>query len=244
MSGHGAADFGLLAPSDHQMLAEHTGGTSSFYQQADKPLARLDLITRAQYLLGYYPSTAASNRQHRVVEVRVKRDAVRALFRHGYQVQPDPVDPEDLRRSFTKSRVEDVAAWLLRPSPAQNLSIFQQMVRLSGVAAPEPERRTHVTVHVAFDASRFSFRPDGAAQTISVDVAVFVDDERNRPLGNAWKRLDLSFDPGEFARLKRDWIETEVTLDVDGHPSFARGVVYEYEADQAFRTRVRLRKSS
>ena len=40
-------------------LAEETGGSASFFQDADKALDRLNRSTRSAYLLGYYPSRAA-----------------------------------------------------------------------------------------------------------------------------------------------------------------------------------------
>ncbi|HEX7777912.1 MAG TPA: VWA domain-containing protein, partial [Vicinamibacterales bacterium] len=96
----------------YEIVAEQTGGLSSFFQFADKPLTALDRSTRFHYLLGYYPTEPLPSNAYRNIEVAVTRPGLRLLYRHGYVAQPEGERPEDYRRAVTDARL-DMGADLL-----------------------------------------------------------------------------------------------------------------------------------
>ena len=219
-------DTEFFRPSDLRLFADQTGGTSAYYQQADKPLAHLDRITRFQYLLGYYPTAAAPDDQHRVIQVSINRPGVTALYRHGYQARPRPGGPEDFRRAFTEDRIA-TAAWFLQPGRRFPLPVFTKPpIKLSAVAVSSAGD-TQVRLDISFDPSRLTFVEEGGSHTASVDLAAFVDDRDDTLLGDKRERVELTFSPADYARIKRDWLQLRLTVTVTGRPAYARAVVYD-----------------
>ncbi len=103
--------FKIFAAGDHRLAARQTGGSmTAFYQDARKPLANLDRLTRFQYLLAYYPLTAAADDRHRIIRITVMKPGLTVLYRHGYQQRPLPTDPEDLRRTIAENRIADIVS--------------------------------------------------------------------------------------------------------------------------------------
>ena len=65
-------------------ISELTGGVSSIAEHGITAVDRINDVTRATYLLGYYPSNSRWDGTYRKVNVKVTRPDVNVYFRHGY----------------------------------------------------------------------------------------------------------------------------------------------------------------
>src|SRR5262249_42644334 len=65
-------------------VSEFTGGKAFVFRYGDDAMSRIDLMTRAGYLLGYYPASAEWDGRYRRIVVKVKRRGATVLYRHGY----------------------------------------------------------------------------------------------------------------------------------------------------------------
>ncbi len=225
--------FNPFLAADHRTLADQTGGSmAAFYQDPYKPLAQLDRVTRFQYLLGYYPPTAAPD-SHRKIEIAVTRPGLRVLYRHGYQARPQPSEPEDLRAVMTEDRIAGVVSFLRDPPPRPLVNYSSSKPwRLSGTAIPGPGGEARVDLHVSFDASRLTFVKQDGIYMAGADLAVIVDDANRQLLAQKAERLLFKFNETDFALARRKWLDASLTVSTKGQPAYLRVVVYEYESDQ------------
>jgi VWFA-related protein len=219
-------------PADDRALAEETGGSASFYQDADRALDRLNRSTRFHYLLGYYPTKPPSSGEYREVRVAVDRPGVTVLYRHGYQARPALDEPDELRRVLTDNRIQAAGA------SSRSFPYIRMKLSASVLRATADEEQ--VRVDIAIDPSRVTFKPEEGHYTASLDVAVFVGDAREQVLGQKSERIDLKLDANAFARVKREHILHTVTVTVTGQPAHVKVVVYDYDADRVATATLRL----
>ena len=65
-------------------ISEFTGGVSSIAEDGVKAMDRINDVTRATYLLGYYPTNANWDGNYRKVQIKTSRPGVTVLYRQGY----------------------------------------------------------------------------------------------------------------------------------------------------------------
>ena len=70
-------------------VSEFTGGVSSIAEDGVKAMDRINDVTRATYLLGYYPTNAKWDGTYRKVEIKVSRPGVTVLTASGYYGRKD-----------------------------------------------------------------------------------------------------------------------------------------------------------
>jgi hypothetical protein len=191
---HRVSDGELFRPEDHRALAEETGGSASFFQDADKALDRLNRSTRSVYLLGYYPSRPPSEGEHRQVRVTVARPGVTVLYRHAYQARPVLDDTDELRRILSDARIQAAGA------SSQSFPYIQMKLSASVLRTETNESDVHV--NLVIDPLRVTFKRTEDSCTASLDVAVFVGDAGERARA-AVGRIDLKLDAVACARGQR-----------------------------------------
>ena len=62
-----------LARKDYELVAGQTGGIAAFYKLASQLLAALDRMTRAHYVIGYYPTRQVAADELREIAVSVRK---------------------------------------------------------------------------------------------------------------------------------------------------------------------------
>jgi hypothetical protein len=213
-------------------LAEQTGGRAAFYQDTRKPLTWLAHATSFEYLLGYYPASLPADGEYRHLRIALNRRGLTVLYRHGYEARPTLDEPYDVRRIFTESRIRQAAsssrAWPYIPT------------KLSASVMRGQSDGEVVRVDMAIDPSRVTFKRTGDRYTASLDVAVFVGDVQEKPVGKKWGRIDLNLDASGYARLQREHILRSETVNVTGHPAHVKVVLYEYDVDRLATAMLRL----
>jgi VWFA-related protein len=236
----------MFGRNAQELVAQQTGGTSTFFQNAANALAMLDRSTRVRYLLGYYPTRDLSPEQYRQIEVSVSKPGARLSYRQGYQARPAIDKTEDYREAQVAARLEYGAWRLLNPSafgnvPASDRGMNWDM-RLVATMSTVPERQS-LQVAVAFDPRLTMFTKKGDRYIAELDLTLLADDEQRRVIGQTRRHLRLELSAEEFARTKRQWPTVDVTVDVTGRAAYVRGVLYQFDTDRIAMSQVRVRRT-
>lgn len=239
-----ARDQWLLA--DQRVVAQRTGGLSAAYERAERPLARLEQSTRSHYLLGYYPpANGPSPDQLRAIQVSLNRSSAQLSYRHLYVAQAPPAAPEDdaaYRRVLSEARIGASLAELIDPPPPSIARIWWRM-RLTATWNPGATGATTMRVVVAFDPMWTAFRQEGDQYVADMDLEVVADDAARNEVGRRAERVSVRLTPAEFARIKREWLEYELSMDVTSLPAYLRAVLYDFETDRIASGQLRLKQS-
>lgn len=222
---------------DQTWMAAQTGGTATFFQFADRPLAALDRATRVHYVLGYYPSRPVEPDQYRSIDVTISRRDVTSQYRHGYQARPTANNPDDFRRTVTEARLEEGLFHLLVPPPPLNYS-GQDAPRLTLEVLRDPGSTIEgmLKVAVSVDPRYMSFREEGRGFTTELDFRLVADDAQRSVVGEHVQRVPLVLTADELQRLRRrvrpQNFTFDVTIEVKTQPVYLRGVLYQFETDR------------
>jgi hypothetical protein len=231
------------ALADQRVIAERSGGLSAAYQRAERPLAQLEQSTRSHYLLGYYPSVSASvPNQLRVIDVALTRSSAKVLHRHLYVAEAAPVAPEDdnaYRRVVSEARIAASLDDLIDVPPPSIARIWWRM-RLTATWNPAAAGATTMRVVVAFDPMWPSFTQDGEHYVTDMDLKVVADDAARNVVGQQTTRVSVRLTLAEYARIKREWLEYELPLEVTSVPAYLRAALYDFETDRVASAQLRL----
>jgi hypothetical protein len=61
-------------------------------------------------------------------------------------------------------------------------------------------------------------------------------------VGQGTARVSVRLTPAEYARIKREWLEYELPVDVTNVPAFVRAALYDFETDRVASAQLRLRR--
>ena len=224
-SGIGAtARFsGIMAIRDLRSLSESTGGQASIMEYTRNGLDRVDLATRASYLLGYYPARPLGDGRYRTLEVKVSRPGVTVLYRHGYFGRPE--QPAFDRRSFlTSNRVVSAA---LYKREIRDIGVKLAVTLIAGKGGVADE----IVVEASIDTGRIGFTAVDGKQISTLHVAVFFADEKKIVLQERSQTIDLKLPPASYQRVQREGIPYRLQMPVKDSVRVVKVVVYNYEKD-------------
>jgi VWFA-related protein len=238
-SGMGISDHEFFGPTDNRTLATMTGGTATFYSYASKALTALDRGSRFQYLLGYYPQAAATPDTYRTVRVVVNRpeETATARYRHGYRFAAAADDEKRLREAVSDTAIQRTLGRLTGAVPVPfvyGLRPFFPSLKVAGASSLSAGGSPEVLVTLSFDPMRIAFAAEANRYRSTLDLAVLVTDKAGTTVGELNQPLELVLSAEEFARAKKHWLLTRVTVPVRGTPSRVHAVPYDYESDRAF----------
>jgi VWFA-related protein len=207
-----------------QMLARETGGAfnANRYRMAADDLTAMDLATRFQYTLGYYPSRSDTDGRYRKIEVRSTRPGVMLQFRGGYYARPPLPAPLGQRELLSYTRIS--RAFEYAP-PIEDIK-----VRGSLTLTGEKNARA-VRVDVTIDMSRIVLRSTNERHAGSVEVAVFTVDGRQRQIQDLWQRIELDLTDSTHESFRASGIPHSATLPAPPDLKAVKVVVYDYAAD-------------
>lgn len=214
-------------------VAEISGGQLTAFRTADRAFTRLDLGTRFQYLLGYYPSNPARNGAYRRIQVKVNRPGVTVLHRQGYYAS-DQLVPYDRREFVTHSRL--AAAGRYREQ-IQDIRITVKTPVLTG----EADAR-ELTVQGSIDLSRVKFALMEGRHAASLDIGIYAGDAREQVVGETLKKIDLQLSDEIHQALMRDGVPFTARFSVTGAPAYVKVIVYDYASDLLGSAMLKLRK--
>jgi hypothetical protein len=230
---------------DQTWMAAQTGGTATFFEFADRPLAALDRATRLHYVLGYYPSRPVEPDQYRQIEVTISRRDLASQYRHGYQARPPADSPADYRRTVTEARLDDALFRILVPPPPPNY-MRQAPPKLTFEVLRDGNAPTAGTLKVAVsvDPMWLYFREQDRRFVTDLDFRLVADDAQRNVVGEHVQRLPLALTAEELQRLRRrvrpQNFTFDVAIEVKTQPAYLRGVLYQFETDRVIAGQLRL----
>ena len=206
---------------DLRMVADVTGGSLSAYKRGPEAFARLKDSLGSQYLIAYTPAKPATDGRFRDITIQVKRPGVRVQYRRGYLASARVV-PLDRRDFITFTRIR-AAARFGRPIDHILVSLAQPPS-----AGADPNL---LDVEVKVDVSKLALPLTDGVRKGSLDVALYVGDAKQKPIGEALNRVDLSFTEAAYQRSLETGAWFVVRVPVRGAPRHVKAVVYDYGSD-------------
>jgi VWFA-related protein len=219
---------------DLRHIAAQTGGQSSLLTDASQTLDRIDIATRAQYLLAYYPADGDWNGRYRSVKVEVTRPGATVLFRHGYFARRE-ADVFDRRRVVSNNRIES-AGYQLNDVREIDVEFTPRFVK------GETARGGNVFLTVRVDTSRLAWGTDeGGRHTASLEVAVYCGDGNEKIVGQVRRQLNIALTEATYQRASREGFFRDMGIPVTVKPRNVKVIVYDYEADRVGSALVRIK---
>jgi VWFA-related protein len=209
-------------------LAAMTGGTASVYAPTDKALAKIDLASRFEYLLGYVPADSVWDGKFRRITVTVNRKDVRVLYRHGYYARENTM-PLDRRAFLTYNRI---AAAANITDPLHDLNI--------AATAEHAPGSNDLLVHVTLRSDHIKFEDADGHHKASVQVAYFAGTAKQAVIGQDWQVVDLDLTDQNYEIFKTRGLSYTQTVSVTGDPAYVKVIVYDYAADALGSSLVRI----
>lgn len=204
-------------------IAELTGGVSSIAEPGTTAMDRLNDVTRAGYLLGYYPTNGNWDGSYRKVEVKVSRPGVNVYYRHGYYS----------RKELTSfNRRDFVAADRIRAAASFRREITDIRLKVdASVGKAEDGSGSEVRVSVNIDPSKLAFTFVESVHIGRISIAVFCWDEKGNALGNSMQTADLKLKDEVFKQVLGAGIPYKTRFPVNPGVRSVRVVVYDSKAD-------------
>jgi len=204
-------------------ISELTGGRSSIIQDTDISLARLNEITRVEYLLGYYPANDAWDGKYRRISVKVDRPGLKVSFRHGYYAR-DSLQPYDRREFLAYSRISAAAGY----GPELHDIAF----KVAAVPQNSPEGQPQLRVDLQIDPSSVVFKTINDRHTGQVRVTIFYSDSKGRLLGEQWRTLDMNLREETYQRIIGSTIPISIPIPLQDPKQLIKVVVYDSGGDR------------
>jgi VWFA-related protein len=210
-----------FAVSDLKTVAEMTGGSLTTTARGPEAFKRLHQTLGFQYLLAYSPSRPATDGKFRNIQVKVRRPGVRVEYRRGYFASPRVV-PLERRDFITFTRIRAAARY--------GRAIDHIAVSLAKPAdgAVDPNM---LDVEVKVDISKLWLPLKDGLRKGALDVAVYAGDAKQRPIGEALSRVDLSFSEVAYRRSLESGAWFVMRVPIRGTARHVKAVVYDYGAD-------------
>jgi hypothetical protein len=218
--GVSSSSIGMSAQS--RTLATLTGGRfdANRFPTAAMDLDRINEETTFAYVLGYELPDGPKRTRFREIRIAVHRPDLRVSYRHGY-FWPAEFSGETVRKTLKFTRVGSAAEYA---KEIDDLSFAVSATK----AAPLNAR-----FDLLIDPTRLSFEttPSGRHMA-SIEVAVFCLDSRQRPVGDAWKTVELDLSETRRDVLHRTGqLAVQIEVPLTARADSAKVVVYDYGAD-------------
>jgi hypothetical protein len=207
-----------FAIQDLRLMADRTGGQLMAFRSGTDAFRRLEDGMRFQYLLGYTPLDPTLNEKFRKISVTVNRPGVKVLVREGY-VAAGTLVMLDRRQMVTFNRIRAAAEYV---NVVNHIKITLGTPAVAG---------KDLSVDVTVDVSKLKFVSQNGRQEAVLDVALFCGGEKDAPVGELQRRVELRFDPAAFARVQEKGTTFRLSVPVTGRAERIKVVVYDYGAD-------------
>jgi len=204
-------------------IAELTGGVASIAEDGAKAMDRINALTRATYLLGYYPTNPRWNGEYRKVEVKVSRPGTTVYYRHGYYGRKD---------LFAFNRREFITTDRIKAAAGFRREITDIRVKLdAGMSRAKSGQGHELNVAVNIDPSKLALTFIEGVHLGQIAVAVFCFDEKGNVLGNHMQTADLRLRDADYKTIVARGMPYRVTFPVNPGVRRVRAVVYDFKAD-------------
>ncbi len=203
-------------------ISELTGGQTTAFQYADQGFNRLDVSTRFQYLLGYYPSNPASDGKVRRISVKVNRPGVTALYRRGYYAS-DQLIPLDRRQFITYFRMTEAGRY---QGEVRDIEIALKPPTVAGEGASR-----ELVQDISIKSPRIAFSVSEGRRTATLDLGIYCGDAKEQIVCDTLKTMDLNFSEESYQRFLQSGVTYTARVRLTGEPVYVKVIVYDYGAD-------------
>ncbi len=212
-----------FALSSLRNISQMTGGLAFIHEDISGALARVNEVTRAEYLLGYYPRNNSWSGQYRRITVKVNRPDVRISFRHGYYAH-ETLEPFDREAFLSYSRITAAAGY------AQDVKdlAFKVQVTEDKSSPDNPQ----VLVDLKIEASQVPFETVNGLHKGKLYVTIFSGDSKGRTLGDEWKTMEMNLREETYQRVLKEGIPFSLRLPLLVPNQNLRVVVYSFGNDK------------
>jgi VWFA-related protein len=204
-------------------ISEFTGGVSSIADPGTKAMDRINDVTRATYLLGYYPTNPKWDGSYRKVEIKVSRPGVTVLYRRGYYGRKDMFAFN--RRDFITNDRVMAAARFRREIDDVKVKLTAGVSRASGGQGYE------LSAALSIDPSKLAFTFVEGVHTGRITIGLFCFNESGRMISNGTQTADLKLKDSDYKTVLARWIPYKVVVPIDPGVRRVRAVVYDFKAD-------------
>jgi len=215
-------------------VAELSGGRydANVFKDASMSAEVIEQASRSQYVLGYYPMNPKWDGAFRNIRVEVTRPGLTVLYRHGYFARQE-LTPFNRRAALSMSRIATAAAYA-KPIPDIG-------VTATGSMSPKNEAR-EVRLAIKIDLTAVRFDTNGNKKDATIELGLFCLDDRQRAVGELWRKVELSVTDERRQELVRDGVTVNVAVPVKANAASVKVVAYDYGADLVGTANVTVRK--
>jgi VWFA-related protein len=204
-----------------RMIAEQTGGVSSVAEDGMVAVSRINDLSRAEYLLGFYPAQARMTGEYRKIEVRSRRPGMTLLYRRGYYARTE-VGSYNRRDAVTRERLM-AAAGFRRTLDDIKVKLDAKQGRNQGA--------NEVTVKGSIDVSRLFLSLANGRRTGSVDILTVCFDDKDKAIGQFYQRADIDLTQEMFDKVSQSGLPYNLVFEASPATRRVRILVYDYRAD-------------
>ena len=204
-------------------LAELTGGVSSIAEPGMTAIDRLNDVTRATYLLGYYPTNPRWDGTYRKVTVKVSRPGITVHYRHGYYGRKELV-AFNRREFITNDRIR-AAGWFRREITDIRVKVNASITKAKDGSGYE------LSAGVTIDPSKLAFTFVEGVHVGQISIAVFCFAEDGRLYGRSLENADLKLQDEVYKKVVASGVPYKVRFPVSPGVRRVRAVVYDFKAD-------------
>jgi len=222
------ANFSRMeAEMSFKNVASISGGQVFLDRYPEEAYASIDATTRASYLLAYSPTNATRDGRYHKIKVEVKGVRNATVINRQSYLATEKVEEYDAEQYAARDRVLTAANW---PGGLNDLGVkLSAEIRGRGVAA-----------EVRVDFRQVTSTPRDGRHISKLEVAVFVTDKSERPVGTHWDTLNLALKDETKARMLTDGFVHSVTVPVSDTARLVKVVVYDYATGRAGSALVRI----
>lgn len=207
-------------------LAEWSGGTASIAEYPREAYARVDAVTRFEYLLGYYPTSAHRDGKFRNVKVSVNRPDVRVLVRGGYYDE-DLIVPGDRAAFLAHQRIATVG------NTRDLVTDLAVTVKASQAKASASGAPAEVAVDLRIDPARVRLERVGDRHVGALQFRIYCGDPKEKVVGELHGTMDLKFTDEGLRRFSKDGIRYTAKVRVKAAAKTVKVIVYDPGSDLA-----------
>ncbi len=209
--------------SSLRTISQLTGGRVSVYGYLGPALRNVNVATRCQYLLGYYPKDEHWNGEYRQIEVKVSRPGVKVYFRHGYFAR-ETFRPSDQREFLAYSRITSAGGY---EADISDIAFRADAARPSTSGVPP-----QITVNLEIDLAHISLRDIGGRHTGRLRVVIYYADGRRNYLGEEWRNVDLKLLENTYQRCLKYGFPISIAIPAKVPNPWVKIVIYDTESDR------------
>jgi VWFA-related protein len=203
-------------------ISRLTGGRASIGEYARQGLARINEITRVQYLLGYYPKDENWDQKYRSIDVKVNRPGLVVSFRHGYHAgDTDLILDRDEFIAYSRITAAGGETAQLTDVP------FTATATLDDFNGPPK-----IWVNMLIGTSEIQWKVKEGRYTDRLRITIFYANNKGNYLGGVWKNVDFNLREESYQRFTQSGIPLAIQIPRQVPGQILKIIIYDTGSDR------------